>query len=373
MSEVKILICGNDKKQEIISVSEKLKNKYNLNMLIKDCSNSTQKQNIEYFFSLINDIQYFNIFILNYEKKQEIYDFFEAFKSEDWGITNECYPFFIISGEVLPKIELKKFIENLNKSKDDEFKFKKGLFLFFREIEKSDNDSFQNIILKLYNCYTQDIIGYDDSEETINILLIGCKNSGKSIFINYLLGETRALSMENHFTTKINFYKHQNYPIVFYDISGFNDNEDEQVLNLDSKIAEFNKDYKNIKHKIHTIFYVIDCDSVRILQKKEKEIIENIFQINIPLFIVGQKGKKTNMQNFIRKTKFELSTFPEQYKANIEILKNRIFCLDSTKQSALDLLENVYKEPVMRLCYSQKQNIVFLKDNIPSSLVAVFV
>ena len=156
--------------------------------------------------------------------------------------------------------------------------------------------------------------------------------------------------MENHFTTKINCYKHKKYPIVFYDTSGFKRYEDE----LDSKISEFNKDYKNIKHKIHVIFYVIDCNSVRILQRREKEIIENIFKINIPLFIVGQKGKITNMKNFIRKTKFELSTFPDEYNENIETLKKRIYCLDLTTKSVLDLLESVYQELLVSKQFNEK-------------------
>ena len=161
--------------------------------------------------------------------------------------------------------------------------------------------------------------------------------------------------MENHFTTKIKFYKHKKYHIVFYDTSGFKRYEDE----LDSKITEFNKDYKNIKHKIHVIFYVIDCNSVRILQRREKEIIENIFQINIPLFIVGQKGKITNMKNFIRKTKFELSTFPDEYNENIETLKKRIYCLDLTTKSVLDLLKSVYQE----LLLSQQFNKEILQTS----------
>jgi len=97
MDETKILICGNDKKQEIIDTIENLKNLFNLNLLIKDCSKSSIIQNIEFFFSLINDIQYFNVFILNYEKKENICEFFKSFNSEDWGITNECYPFFVIN------------------------------------------------------------------------------------------------------------------------------------------------------------------------------------------------------------------------------------------------------------------------------------
>ena len=70
--------------------------------------------------------------------------------------------------------------------------------------------------------------------------MIGLKNSGKSYLINILLGETRALSMENNYTTKLNKYKHRKYPIIFYDICGFNENEDEELRNINSKIKEFN-------------------------------------------------------------------------------------------------------------------------------------
>ena len=64
MNEVKILICGNSKKEEIIRISENLKTQYNLKMLIKDRSNLTNNENIEYYFSLITDIQYFNMFCI---------------------------------------------------------------------------------------------------------------------------------------------------------------------------------------------------------------------------------------------------------------------------------------------------------------------
>lgn len=181
-------------------------------------------------------------------------------------------------------------------------------------------------------------------EECINILIIGVKNSGKTFLVNRLLWETRALSMENHYTSKLNAYNHSKYPIVFYDISGFKENEDDEIKNLNSKIEEFNKDYKNIKNKINSIFYVIDCNSSRILQNKEKQVIENIFEINIPIFIIGQNAKKTNIKNFIRKTKFELTTLSDKYKEKVEILKNRIFCLDQSKESVLELLKSVYDE-----------------------------
>ena len=192
-----------------------------------------------------------------------------------------------------------------------------------------------------------------EEKETINILVIGIKNSGKTFLINKLLWETRALSMENRFTTKLNSYQHSKYPIVFYDISGFNENEDEELRDINSKIQEFCGDYKNIKNKIHIIFYVIDCNNARIFQKKEKELIENIFEINIPIFIVGQKAKKTNIKNFIRKTNVELETFPEKYNEKIENLKNRIFCLD-TKESLIKLLKSVNMEFIESKAYNEK-------------------
>ena len=345
-NKLNILISGNDKKEEIKSEIENLKSKFNLDLFIKDVSEFSHSQNIEYYYTLINEIEYFNAFILNYKTKEDIFKFFKSFNSENWGITNECYPFFLICNQILSKKEAKKFIEDLNKSKEDEYKIKFGTILFFNEIQKEkENEEFQTEILNIYNCYFQEAYKiHEIQEDTINILVIGIKNAGKSFLINRLLWETRALSMENHYTTKLNSYKHKKYPIAYYDISGFNENEDDELINVNNKIDEFNKDYNNIKQKIHAIFYVIDCNSVRILQKKEKDLIQNIFNINIPIFIVGQKVKKTNKTNFIRKIKFELSTLSTEYKEKIEILNDRIFCLDSSKKSVLTLLKAVYNE-----------------------------
>ena len=340
MDAVKIIICGTDKKEEIYNTINNLKSCLHLNLIMKDNSEFTHTQNIEYYFSLINDVQYFNAFILNFEKKENILKFFNSFNSEDWGITNGCYPFFVINGQKLSKIELKNFIKILNNPREDDYKIKFGNILFFNTKEE-----FQENILNIYNCYKQEANKlHVDSGETINILIIGVKNSGKSSLINRLLFETRALSMENHYTTKLNNYKHKKYSIVFYDIRGFNTYEDEQIQNVNNYIDEFNKEYKNIKNRIHTIFYVIDTNSSRILQNKEKELIETIFKVNIPIFIVGQKAKKTNIKNFIRKTKFELSTLSKDYKKKIEALSNRIFCLDSSKESIIALLKSVNEE-----------------------------
>jgi GTP-binding protein EngB required for normal cell division len=344
MDDIKILICGNVIKNEIINIIENLNLSHNLNLFIEDLSKNTNKQNIEYYFSLINNIQYFNVFILNFDKKEDIFDFFKSLNSEEYGITNECYPFFLINEDLLAKPETKEFIVDLNKSKENEYKIRLENFLFYNK--KNIND-FKSMFINIYNCYKQEskkLNDGGDEEESLNILLIGLKNVGKSFLINRFLGETRALSMENHYTSKFNSYRHRKYPIVFYDISGFNENEDKEIKDFNSKIDEFNKEYQNIKNKIHIILYVIDCNSVRILQDKEKKLIETIFDINIPIFIVGQKAKVTNKNNFMRKIKVELDSFSEKYKEKIKSLSKRIVCLDSSKESYDDLLDKIYDE-----------------------------
>ena len=53
--------------------------------------------------------------------------------------------------------------------------------------------------------------------------------------------------MENHYTTKLNSYKHTKYPITFFDTSRFTQNEYNDIQNLTSNINAFLKDYNNIK------------------------------------------------------------------------------------------------------------------------------
>ena len=105
---------------------------------------------------------------------------------------NECYPFFVISEQILSRKEAKKYIEEFNAEKADEYKIKFGNILFYNEIEKKNEgkESLQEKILNIHNCYNQDNKCYDDYKETINILIIGVKNSGKSTLVNRLLGET---------------------------------------------------------------------------------------------------------------------------------------------------------------------------------------
>ena len=93
MDKVNILILGDENNQNIIKAIENLNLILDLNLNLKDCSKLAINQNIENFFSLINDTQYFNTLFLIFSKKEEIINFFKSFNSDEYGITNECYSF----------------------------------------------------------------------------------------------------------------------------------------------------------------------------------------------------------------------------------------------------------------------------------------
>lgn len=134
MDKVNILILGDENNQNIIKAIENLNLTLDLNLNLKDCSKLAINQNIENFFSLINDTQYFNTLFLIFSKKEEIINFFKSFNSDEYGITNECYPFLIINEKTLTKSEARNFIIELNKTKENEYKFKFQNLLFFNDV-----------------------------------------------------------------------------------------------------------------------------------------------------------------------------------------------------------------------------------------------
>ena len=357
MEEIKFLVCGNNLKDEIMDAIENLNFNLNMNLVLKDCSKSSHSENIEYYCSLINNIQYFNALVLNFEKKEEIFNFFKVFDLEDSGISKECYPFFIICDKILPKIEAKKFIDELNKSKNDDYKFNFGNFLFFREIKEEE---FQLNIVNIYNCYFQEskkIGKEDDSKETINILLIGVKSTGKSSLINKLLWETRALSMENHYTTKLNAYQHRKYPIVFYDIAGFNENEDDEFRNLNSKNEEYNKDYKNIKNRIF-------C-----LDSSKESYLSLLNSVNEE-FLLSKKLNEKIIEEYSAMNEEEIinQSFSEEFNINKsnEEKKNVLKIYDCIKESIffnnfLETIKEVYKN-VLRIREKYLSQKYYLKN-----------
>jgi GTP-binding protein EngB required for normal cell division len=108
--------------------------------------------------------------------------------------------------------------------------------------------------------------------------------------MNKLLFENRDLSKDNIHKAKLNKYGHKLYPINFYDIPGFGQNEEREMTNSKNYINQFNTQYEKIKNKIHIIFYLFNYVSARLLQDNEVELINIFLTYNIPIYFIGNKS-----------------------------------------------------------------------------------
>ena len=187
-------------------------------------------------------------------------------------------------------------------------------------------------------------------------MVCGKKRTGKTYFINELLFENRGLSKQNCYTSKITSYEHKLFPIMFYDFPGFSDNEDRGMSDATNFIAKLSEVYKNIKDKIHIIFYFLQNDSGRVLQDKEIELIENFIKSNVPIFFITNRIEKNNYKTFIRNVEIRMKLIKGKF--NLKELMSRLFILDSTNKSIKKLLDAVIDE----LSISKAANEIIIKE-----------
>jgi len=173
-------------------------------------------------------------------------------------------------------------------------------------------------------------------------MVCGKRKTGKTYLINELLFENRGLSKENNETTKITSYEHKLFPITFNDFPGFSDNEDRGMIDAANYISKFNEEYKNMKNKIHIIFYILQNDNGRVLQDKEIELIQNFLKTNVPIYFITNRIQKNNYKTFIRNVEERMKLIKSKY--NLKELLSRLFILDESNKSIKYLLNAVIKE-----------------------------
>ena len=340
--ELNLFFTGN-KNDSLINCINEIKEEYKLNLKIKIINDKHYQKEDYYnlYYDNINDGSYFNAFIINYTTKHEVFEFFKDFNNNynKTYIKFDGYPFFLIDENIYNKKELIKDIKMLNENKPIEYHLQSKDILAY-----SNENSFKNKLLHIYNYYTENELLLDQSEEekTLNILLCGIKGVGKTFFMNKLLFENRGLSKENNHTTKLNKYRHKLYPISFFDIPGFGENEDIEMTNTKSYIKEFNNQYEKIKNKIHIILYIFNCDSARLLQDKEVELIENFFTYNIPIYFIGNKSNDNEEKTFKRSILFKLKKMQSNH--TYEYLESHIFCINNSNKSIYLLLNKISEE-----------------------------
>ena len=342
--------------------------KLDLNIKIVNDINYSKEDYYNCYYDNINEASYFNTFILDYSSKEEIQDFFKNFNKNynETYIKFDSYPFFLINEKIYNKKELIKDIKEINKNKPSQYHIQSKDILIY-----DNKESLKNKIINIYKYYNEkeDLFNQSEEEEekTLNILLCGIKGVGKTFFMNKLLFENRGLSKDNNHTSKLNKYRHKLFPINFYDIPGFGQNEDRGMTNAISYISQFNTQYEQIKSKIHIILYLFNCDSARVLQDTEIELIEKFLTYNIPLYFIGNKSNPKDEKTFRRSILFNLkkinSNLPSEY------LKSHIFCINEKNESIYLLLSKISEE--LEISKNAHNNIIneYEKNNyIPNCI-----
>ena len=220
-------------------------------------------------------------------------EFLDAFEEtlEEFG---EYYHPFII---FLTNEELKIEYEDNNKIDS------KKIFTFpFPDYELSISE----LVFKLIQCCSyynelgdhfyingypyQAIPEIENYSTYLNILLLGRSQSGKSTFINLLLGEKRAKEggINCGCSQKNQIYKILNYPVRLYDTVGFGD-EDKDIEEIKNFFKKLDDELTNSKEKIHLILYFIDGKAGNKFGKNEIFLLKEIQSRNILILYIVTK------------------------------------------------------------------------------------
>jgi len=348
-NQINIFFCSNgntecfDEVKSFMMISQKqfkIIGEFNIDSIISEISyylGIEDKNHEEIDEKEIKNIIIFNIPSNQIEKILQ--SFIEKF---DGNIGNDDYPFFVFikRKNSINDLEINNFLLNLNNNQKE---ITDSAKLDSRNIYFETEEKIINTIKKIYNYYNSDYtISLNDDDEkkerekynitkTINILVMGKRGSGKSTFINRVLGEKKAYAQVNAKTSKTREYFHKYYPIKFIDSAGFQvDGLERKDLNeiqdINKYLEEHNLTYNNIKKKVHFIFYVFRAndkfdDSVIQLLKKLLDFKIEIFFIITYSKQGEEKIYKNNFKTQIKKDKI----FP---KEKISDIINNTFCVD---------------------------------------------
>ena len=276
--------------------------------------------------------------------KNNNHSFKEVIIIKNNSLSNEIIKYFFDSLEsILDKnskyyhpfiIFLTKEKISINYEEYENLDDKKIFFLDFPD----DEFSLSALIFKLIQCcsyYNElgdyfDINGYpyqsiSENENYLtylNILISGRSQSGKSTFINLLLGEKRAKEGGNNCGCSQIFQKYKvlNYPIRLYDTVGFGD-KDIDIEKISNYFKKMDDELTNAKEKIHLILYFIDGGAGNKFAKNEIILLKELLKRNILIFYIITKFDYNPEKN-MKKYKNELMKI---YKSLTSVVGKKLF------------------------------------------------
>ena len=244
-------------------------------------------------------------------------------------IINKLYNkpiFFVIFTMGDTKITRQKINNQLKKLND----LKKAFIdidNFYMYENKSEN--YKKIILsilKVYSYYNQlgdgffkDIIEMNLNIEGLkeefnhlfcthyfNIVLCGRTGTGKSTFINKIMGEKKAFTLKSKSagTYRNNFYCHRKYPIKIIDVCGFAEgsegkdnfekiksiyNKNLDNIMIDQSLSDIFDFYEDKRNNIHLLLYFNIYDDKYDVLPGEMPVILEAIEKNIPIFFIVNK------------------------------------------------------------------------------------
>jgi len=213
-----------------------------------------------------------------------------------------------------------------------------------------------------------------------NILLCGRSGTGKSTFINTIMGEKKSFTLqyESAGTYRSNYYIHKEYPIKIIDVCGFAQgsevNENLERLNLiynensdNIIIDEYANDsfsfYGDKRNNIHLLLYFNVYNDKYDVVPGELPIIMKAIEMKIPIiFIVNKCNKDLFEDKSLRKdTKKEVKKAREK----TDYAKYKTYFINCLLKKGFDkLLKGIYEKYKDNII--SKDDLSKMKDNATS-------
>ena len=252
-------------------------------------------------------------------------------------------------------------------------------------------------LLKIYNYFNQlgdgyykevsdlnyEIKGFEEEFQYIknthnfNILLGGLTGSGKSTFINTIMGEKKAfaLNIKSSGTYRNNYYIHKKYPIKIIDICGFAEGT-EGKTNADQLNSIYTKDNKNIlideysneifsfygdkRNNIHLLLYFNIYNHKYDVLPGESEFIEKVIKHKINVIFVVNKCEDIIFSN--KEEREDLDELIKEGREGTPYKDKQTIFINCIKKKGIDyLLSEIYKEFQKNIV--KEDDLIKLKKN----------